>query len=121
MRADITALVKLPGADQSHVEPRKVRDYLLSPTHPFGRYKAVFFGALGYLRERWPLLLASLVQHAAEGTARRGELTTFGQKYEVRGRITGPSGRAVNIVSVWIVRAGEETPRFVTAFPANKP
>jgi hypothetical protein len=40
--------MKLPGADRAIVDAAKVRDYLLSPEHPVGRFKAVFFGALGY-------------------------------------------------------------------------
>ena len=40
----------LPGADRAIVDAAKVRDYLLSPEHPVGRFKAVFFGALGYTR-----------------------------------------------------------------------
>jgi hypothetical protein len=36
------------GADRAVVDEAKVRDYLLSPTHPSGRFKTVFFAALGY-------------------------------------------------------------------------
>ena len=32
------------------VDGAKVHDYLLSPEHPVGRFKAVFFGTLGYTR-----------------------------------------------------------------------
>jgi len=40
--------VKLPNADQAFIDPAKLRDYLLSPTHPVGRFKAPFFAAMGY-------------------------------------------------------------------------
>ena len=40
--------MKLPFAERAIVEPEKVREYLLSPTHPVGRFKAAFFHALGY-------------------------------------------------------------------------
>lgn len=31
--------------------------------------------------------------------------------------LVGPSGRSADVLSVWIVRTGEELPRFVTAYP----
>jgi hypothetical protein len=40
--------VQLPNPDRAVVDDAKVRDYLLSPSHPVGRFKAVFFAALGF-------------------------------------------------------------------------
>ena len=42
----------LPNADRASVDPRKVRDYLLSFGHREGKYKAVFFFNLGYTHAR---------------------------------------------------------------------
>jgi hypothetical protein len=47
------------------------------------------------------------------------DVTEYGRKYTVTGSITGPNGRAAEIVSVWIILAGEEMPRFVTAYPKD--
>lgn len=46
----------LPYADRAVVEPSKVRDYLLSASHPIGRFKAAVFFALGYAPESWQRL-----------------------------------------------------------------
>ena len=40
-----------------------------------------------------------------------------GQKYTIRTRLEVPSGASADTVSVWVVRTGEECPRFVTAYP----
>jgi hypothetical protein len=40
--------VNIPNAERAIVEAAKVRDYLLSSTHPVGRFKAPFFARLGY-------------------------------------------------------------------------
>jgi len=48
------------------------------------------------------------------------ETTRYGRKYEIRAILKGPSGRASEVVSVWIIRAGEEVPRFVTAYPGGR-
>jgi hypothetical protein len=47
--------------------------------------------------------------------------TEYGTKYRVSGSITGPNGRSANVVSVWIIMAGDDTPRFVTAYPEDRP
>ena len=109
--------MKLPSADSATVDPAKIRDYLLSPEHPVGRFKAVFFGTLGYTRDDWQRLEQDLLTLAVTADAALGQASDFGQKYEVRGTIQGPLGRRAEIVTVWIILAGEASPRFVTAFP----
>jgi hypothetical protein len=43
--------------------------------------------------------------------------TEYGWKYEIRGTLTGPKGHSARVISVWIIRSGEDYPRFVTAYP----
>jgi hypothetical protein len=112
--------VKLPAAERALIEPAKVRDYLLSREHPVGRFKAVFFESLGYSPDAWQRLEADLRALAVAEEAILGERTKYGQKYEVRGTLNGPSGRPASLVTAWIVRWGEDAPRFVTAFPGEK-
>jgi len=61
--------VSLPDADRAVVEDAKVRDYLLSPTHPVGRFKSVFFAALGFSADHWSLLRDALLELARTGDA----------------------------------------------------
>ena|SRR6266478_3507879 len=103
--------MKLPGAEHATVDDAKVRDYLLSPEHPVGRFKAVFFGSLGYTRNQWQRLQQDLLELGRSGTAEQGQKSPFGQKYEVRGILEGPSGGRADVVI--------ESPRFVTAFPGE--
>jgi hypothetical protein len=99
------------------VDAAKVRDYLLSPSHPVGRFKAQFFVALGYSQDRWSLLAADLRRQAADGTAQDGEASPYGRKFEVRGNLVGPSGRGAAVVTIWIILHGTDSPKFITAFP----
>jgi hypothetical protein len=112
--------MKIPGSDRPLIEESKVADYLLSREHPVGRFKAVFFHALGYSRENWTELLRDLSQTCRSKEASLGESTEYGQKYEVKATLRGPSGREGRVVTIWIVRRGEERPRFVTAYPGEK-
>lgn len=112
--------MRLPGLDRAVVSGSKIRDYLLSDSHPVGRFKAAFFAALGYSAGRWEDLAADLQRHALDNQASATEANQYGQKYEVRGTITGPTGRGAILVVVWIVLRGEDFPRFVTAFPGPR-
>ena len=111
--------MKLPDAEHAQIEPSKLRDYLLSATHPIGRFKYRFFSRLGYANEQGKRLETDLRELAVTGEATAGASTEYGQKYEVRGMLKGPSGRVMEVVSVWIVLAGQDAPRFVTAFPGG--
>ena len=110
--------MKLPAGERALIDPSKVRDYLLSSSHPVGRFKAAFFAAIGFRQAEWQALVAALARLAADGEVEGTETTTYGQKYEVRGMITSPTGRRTMILSAWIVRTGDTFPRFVTAYPA---
>ncbi len=109
--------MRLPAADRAYVDPAKVRDYLLSPVHPEGQFKAAFFRALGYSRARWPRLQRDLERLASSDGAIPTALTVFGQLFELRVMLRGPSGRETPVVTVWIIRREEDFPRFVTAYP----
>lgn len=111
----------IQNPNQAIIDPAKVRDYLLSPSHEIGRYKAVVFQAMGYSHESWELLDADLRQQHLVLEPIRSSNHPFGRIYEILGDIAGPSGKIVSIQSVWIVLEGEERPRFVTAYPGPSP
>lgn len=109
----------MPGAERAVLAPAKVREYLLSREHPLGSAKARFFATLGFHEGNWTALRDELHRLAAEDAA-LGPATRFGQKYLVRGTIAGSEGRSAAVVTVWIVLAGEDFPRFVTAYPGAR-
>jgi len=98
------------------VPGEKLTDYLLSGTHPIGRYKSAFFLSLGYTPGEPHVLeadLKSLLLSAAEP----GDLTEFGQKLLSRGPLTGPNGQMGRVLAVWIILSGDPLIRFITAYP----
>ena len=106
-----------PNAARAVVDPAKVRDYLLSSSHPVGRFKAAVFTALGYTRQGWPRLQSDLLAHAASAEAAHQESGPYGQKYTVSGTLIGPNGRAGRFTTVWLVENDTAAPRFLTAYP----
>jgi hypothetical protein len=109
----------LPDGVKVVVEERKVRDYLLSPTHPIGRLKAAFFGTLGFGPEDPTDLVNALEAHASGGEVMGRESTRYGTKYVVEGELRGPVGSA-RVRSVWIADHSGGILRLVTAYPAPK-
>lgn len=109
--------MQLPAAERAYVDPAKVRDYLLSPEHPEGQFKAAFFRSLGYQRSNWPRLQHDLQLLASSGNAISAAPTLFGQLFEMSVMLQGPVGRPTLVVTAWIIRNDEDFPRFVTAYP----
>lgn len=109
--------MKLPGAEQAVIGREKIRDYLLSASHPIGRFKAAFFRSLGYSTADWRRLEIDLGRLASAGDATRGQQSAYGTKYEVRGMLGIDPRREAEVVTVWIVLADEVVPRFLTRFP----
>ena len=60
----------LPNGSEARIDPAKLREYLLSSSHPIGRFKHPFFAGLGYSKERWQRLETDLLELAATGVAR---------------------------------------------------
>ena len=107
--------MKLPNADKVQISEEKLRGYLLSSDHAIGRFKARFLAGLGFTADNWGELAARL-RELAQGDGELGPATEYGQKYLVFGRLEGPLGES-NVVAVWIVLAGDDTPRLVTVYP----
>ena len=113
--------MSIPGAERAVIDPAKIRDYLLSTSHPVGRFKAAFFARLGYRSTDWQRLEADLRNLLTAHEGQAGQRSGYGRKYEVRGMLTGPSGKSASLVSVWMIPSGGDVPHFVTAFPGRIP
>ena len=111
--------MKLPNAEDVIIDDRKLWGYILSFEHPVGRYKAAFFAELGFHADRWETLDSEIRRLIRDHEAEVAQRTVYGQKYVVRGRVVGAEGRSEKVVTVWIVRAGEQRPRFITLYPED--
>ena len=109
--------MKLPGAERAIVDERKVRDYLLSKSHPIGRFKAVFLARAGFEADNWKDLVFQLRELALRGDAVRGERSEFGERYTISGILRGPQGLGLEVITVWLVLSEGEAPRLVTVYP----
>ena len=71
-------IVKLPGAEHAIVDEAKIREYLLSSSHPVGRFKSTFFFSLGYSAADWDRLAADLFSHLRDNQALVTEANAYG-------------------------------------------
>ena len=114
--------VKLRNAHLATVDRSKVVDYLLNEAHPDNGGKAVFFVSLGFSRDQPELLTNALREVAERGKVVQREESTHGEKYVVDGSLsvhTQESGPR-SVRTVWIIDAGKDAPRLVTAYPGQE-
>ncbi len=109
--------MKLPNGGRAVVDIGKLRDYCLSRSHPRGKNKARVFEARLVLTvdDAEDLRAALLDAAASSDDAVPGRRDRFGVRYVVDFEFVGPKGRG-RIRSGWIVLAGEDFPRLITAY-----
>jgi hypothetical protein len=107
---------KLPNAERAILDIRKIVDYCLSPEHPRGRHKArVFRDALELEQDDAAWLRPALLDGLSNGAATELSRDDLGHRWRVDLPVTRHRRRAV-VRTVWIVRSGEQMPRFVTCW-----
>ena len=99
----------LPHADQALVDEAKICDYLLSDTHPVGRFKARVFRSLGYTVESWRRLRDDLLHHGQTGTVQRIETSAYGIKVVISATLNGPNGASRPFRTVWLIHGSVHT------------
>ncbi len=112
-------MAKLPNAERAIIDAEKLRDYVLSSAHPVGRFKAAFFGEMGYSSENWEIFERHLRELILSQDVTKVEKSRYGQKFVIEGILASPAGETVQIVTVWVILRGENIPRFVTAYPGG--
>ena len=99
------------------MQPEKLTGYLLSENHSVGKSKAKFFRELGFDEENLAILEEQFLKLAHSQEVTEIVTTQHGIKYVIIGMINTPKSKPVNILTVWIIDSGQETPRFVKARP----
>lgn len=109
----------LPNAEMAVIDAEKLRDYVLSSTHPVGRFKAAFFRRMGYSNQDWRAFENHLRELILSQGVTKVEETPYGTKYVIEGPLVGPAGDTMQIATVWVILKGDDVPRFVTAYPGG--
>jgi uncharacterized protein DUF6883 len=84
-------MATVPNSEHAIVESAKVEGYLLSPSHPIGRAKALFFRRFGFREDAPEELSRALLIHVRNNTAVDVETSAHGTKYRVDGLLRHPT------------------------------
>ena len=105
---------------KTEISKEKLTDYLLSTSHPLGRYKARFFYAFGFDKNSVALLQKGFENIALSGQVVETIETPYGLKQVIEGILDTPSQKQVKIKTVWMESTPGKTLQFVTAYPSRK-
>lgn len=109
--------MQLPNRANAYISPKKLREYLLSDTHPVGRFKAKVFTSVGFTDDYINSLREGLLAIAYMNEVRQEHQENYGRKYVLDGALPTPCGTLLQVRTVWMIDEGEDAPRFVTAYP----
>lgn len=97
------------------ISSAKISGYLLA-WRPNGD-KSGFLSLAGYDESRGKLLETDIRRQLLPLDAEFQERTDYGDKYLVRGALTGPNGRTLGVISVWMIEAATGLTKFLTLYP----
>lgn len=108
--------MKLPNAERAVVDLRKLRNYCFNAEHPRGQHKArVFKSALGWTADQAEDVRRRLFEVALHEDAGFLAADDYGQRYALDFGVPN-AGAVVTVRSLWIVRHGEDFPRFTSCY-----
>jgi hypothetical protein len=106
----------LPHSHEAILDIRKIEDYCLSSSHPRGRHKArVFREALDLQQSNAGWLRDALLEAARSNEASEVAVDAWGTHWRLDA-IIRRHGKSAVVRTIWIVRTGENVPRFVTCW-----
>jgi hypothetical protein len=108
--------MKLP--ENTLIASEKLTNYLL--VWRKRNDKSEWLASAGYTLENWQILERDLRNQILSENAVPTERTEFGQMYEIRGRLVGPKGKSLSVISVWITDSESGNTRFITMFPDKR-
>ena len=109
--------MKLPFGKKARIPKEKITGYIPSETHSKGKIKAKFFRHYGFDESNVTLLEKSLIKIASTQETSNIVESDHGTKYVIKGKIKTPSGKIIQVRTIWIIEPNQEVPRFVTAYP----
>jgi hypothetical protein len=107
--------MKLPA--DTLIARRKITNYLLA--WRLEDDKSAFLARAGYIPQTADRLLADLRTQLLplEAALLESDEDEYGAKYEMRGKLTGPNGRTLGVVSIWMIENATGQAKFVTLYP----
>lgn len=109
----------LPNKEQAIISAEKLKNYLLSDSHPIGRTKATFFRSLGFSATNLSEFDKAIRDLIQTESVQKTLSSAYGTKYIINGMLRGSAQQTHLIRTVWIIEDEENFPRLVTAYPID--
>jgi hypothetical protein len=109
--------MKLPS--DTFIAAEKLTRYLL--VRQARADKSQFLASAGYTLANADQLLADLRRQILPLDAVLSETNQFGDFFEIRGRLTGPNGVVLRVLTIWLTDRLSDHTKFVTLLPDKKP
>ena len=105
--------MKLP--DDSIISSEKITEYLLKwqPDND----KSKFLAQAGYSSENWQRLLEDIRAQILPMDAELMRKTAYGDLLRIRGKLLGPNGVSLRVITVWMEEYASRQTKFITLFP----
>jgi hypothetical protein len=82
--------------------------------------KSQWLAKAGYILKNWKQLENDLRKQILSMEAIPTENTEYGQMYEIRGRMFGPSGNSLAVCTIWMKESATEEIKFITMYPDTR-
>ncbi len=82
--------------------------------------KSVFLAQAGYTLDNAGRLEIDLRNQILTQEAAFMETTEYGDKYSIRGGLTGPNGRTLKVITIWLTEDATGLTKFITLYPAKE-
>ena len=105
--------MKLPP--DTFIAQKKLTHYLLTWRQEDD--KSEFLARAGYTLERAGQLEADLRHQLVPLETELLDHGEYGDKHVIRGRLKGPNGRVLPVVSIWMIESATGKAKFVTLYP----
>ncbi len=101
--------------DNSIISREKITNYLLK--WQSDNDKSRFLGRAGYSPDNWQRLLEDIRNQILPLEAELVRKTAYGDLFQIRGKLVGPSGVSLRIVTIWMKESRSQQIKFITLFP----
>ena len=106
-------ILKLP--ENAIITREKITDYLLKwqPDND----KSKFLEGAGYSSGNWERLLEDIRTQILPVEAELMRKTAYGDLFRIRGKLLGPNGVSIRVITIWMTEDASRQTKFITLFP----
>lgn len=82
--------------------------------------KSQFLAQAGYTERDADRLAEDIRRQLLSQDAKFEKTTEYGEMYRILGSLTGPNGRTLRVISIWMIEAATSVTKFITLYPAKE-